>query len=388
MKNRICVYTCITGNYDQIKEIDKKEKGIDYYLFTNNKTITSNTWNVVYIEDNELSNVQLARKTKILGNEIVNSYEIALWMDAAVEFKKNIKDFIKTYLGLNDVFACFKHEYRTSVLEEMDACLRFRKEDIKNIVALKKFYKKEDYKYDNGLIESTVYIKRPGNKKVQQTMNNWFDMIKNYSKRDQLSFNYSIYKTGLKVRWINENVFNNNWFKWHEHNFNKLPKNYMIYFGDLNKYDYKKQYNGEYIINGNNHLIETKIINDCKEIYLELSSSMIIKYKLKSINIKCKIEKQNTFTYLNEDYFYKNPGFVVLKGDFKKDSLLNVEIVFESVKEFEKNEIIAYLIEDREKYKKNVNEASELINTIINSTSWKVTKPLRFIKKIIKGKNK
>ena len=58
-KNKICVYTCITGDYDNPKEIPKLEKGIDYYCFTNNKKIKSNTWNVIYIDDENLSNVQL-----------------------------------------------------------------------------------------------------------------------------------------------------------------------------------------------------------------------------------------------------------------------------------------------------------------------------------------
>ena len=64
---RICVYTCITGDYDNLKEIKNKEKNIDYYCFTNNKNIKSKTWKVEYIEDKKLSNIILARKTKILG---------------------------------------------------------------------------------------------------------------------------------------------------------------------------------------------------------------------------------------------------------------------------------------------------------------------------------
>ena len=45
-------------------------------------------------------------------------------------------------------------------------------------------------------------------------------MIINYSKRDQLSFNYCIKKTGLKVKWIDEKVFENDWFLWENHNLN------------------------------------------------------------------------------------------------------------------------------------------------------------------------
>ncbi len=71
MKNKICVYTCITGNYDKIKELDFKEEGIDYYFFTNNKNLTSKTWKVIYIENDGLDNIRLARKIKVLGHEIL-----------------------------------------------------------------------------------------------------------------------------------------------------------------------------------------------------------------------------------------------------------------------------------------------------------------------------
>ena len=54
MNKKICVYTCITGDYDNLHEIKKKEKDIDYYLFTNNKNIKSKTWKVIYIENEEL----------------------------------------------------------------------------------------------------------------------------------------------------------------------------------------------------------------------------------------------------------------------------------------------------------------------------------------------
>ena len=61
LMNKICVYTCITGNYYDLKEVNKEE-GIDYFCFTNNKTISSNSWNVIYIENKELDNQRLSRK--------------------------------------------------------------------------------------------------------------------------------------------------------------------------------------------------------------------------------------------------------------------------------------------------------------------------------------
>lgn len=78
---KICVYTCITGNYDKVNEIKLKEPDIDYYLFTNNKKIKSKTWDVIYINSDTLDDAKLSREIKIIGHDIIrNGYDISVWM--------------------------------------------------------------------------------------------------------------------------------------------------------------------------------------------------------------------------------------------------------------------------------------------------------------------
>ena len=393
---KICVYTCITGDYDNLIEIKNKEKNIDYYCFTNNKSIKSNTWNVIYIEE-KLSNLLLARKIKILGHEIINNYDIQLWMDASVEFDKRILDFIKTYKTNKDNFVCFKHGERKNILEEMDACLRFRKERKDNINKLKEFYKKENYNYDNGLIESTVFIRNIKDPIVFKAMNIWFDTLKDYSYRDQLSFNYAVFKTGLKVKYINEKVFDNSWFKWIEHNHNKIPNNYMLYFGDINNnYNNNCQIENNYIVKDNKYTIKEKVLNDCSEIYVEVSNCSFLKYKI----LKNNYDIINQNTIINDEWyvFFKNPGFIQIKNGFKKGDMIKLEFLFEEVNENFKNELIYDLINKYVNYNNKINslkfknndlENRYLIlensyNSILNSISWKITKPIRKIIKIIK----
>lgn len=395
--NKICVYTCITGNYDNLIEIKNKEENIDYYCFTNNKNLKSDTWNIVYIEDKNLKDVILARKIKILGHESINKkYDILVWMDAAIEFKKNIISFVNQFMDESNSFIAFKHGIRNSILEEMNACLRFRKEEYKKIFDLKEFYKKEKYNYDNGLIESTVLIKKTNDNKVIETMNLWFNMVKKYSKRDQLSFNYCIYKTNLNVKWINEYVFNNDWFIWHEHAKNNLPKEYMIYYGNIDEYDYKYQKIGKYKIEDDYLIIEEKIIHDTGSMYLELSDVPMIKYQIFSIDKEINIIYHNTIDYRDEiKVFFKIPGFVILNGNFKKNDTLKIKIKFEKIRDYEKNEIIEYLINFynecnlyKIKYSDLCNSyqiLQENYNLIINSKSFKITRPLRFMIRKLKN---
>ncbi|MBQ8891803.1 MAG: DUF616 domain-containing protein [Bacilli bacterium] len=399
---KICVYTCITGKYDDLKEIKNIESNIDYYCFTNNKKIKSNTWKVVYIEDSNLSDVLLARKIKILGHPTINQkYDIFVWLDAAVEFRRKITDFVSAFLKTNDVFVGFKHGLRTSIDEEMNACLRFRKENIDRINRLREFYKDEKYDYSNGLIESTVLIKKMDDAKVQETMMLWFNIVEKYSHRDQLSFNYCIFKTGLNVRWINEKVFNNEWFKWHEHSENKNIDKYMIYYGNIDDYDYNNQIENFYNIENNTYEIKEKILSNTNRIYIELTKNLFIRYNIIKLNKKVvDIEYHNTFRYDGNNVFFKKPGFIILKGDFKKGENLNLKLIFDPLEEYEKNELIEYLVhqivdlenvvsetkQNVKEIEKVYNELVKVHNNIINSNTWKLTEPLRIIRKKIKRK--
>lgn len=368
-KNKICVYTCITGDYDNLKEIPKLEKGIDYYCFTNNKKIKSNTWNVIYIEDENLSNVQLARKIKILGHELINDYDILLWMDGAVTFKKNIKDFINTYLDKKDVFIGFMHGERDNIKDEAYACYRFNKESKGNINRILKFYEDEKYLFNNGLIESTVYIKRPKDKTVQETMKLWFSMILNYSTRDQLSFNYCIYKTGLKVKWINEKVFSNKWFNWENHNLNNSINTYSIYFGDIYSYDINKDNHGKYSIKNNSFSFKEKVLCDTDKIYIFSLNKTCVYYSDIEITGSDNIFYQvyNSINYKDSNLLYSNELNIVLDGNFKKGDIITFSITMKDISNEEKQELIKSLADVNIISSLRIKELEDKINDLYDT---------------------
>lgn len=379
MKKKLCVYTCITGNYDNLKEIVNIEKGIDYYCFTNNKNIKSNTWNVIYIEDKKLSNVELARKIKILGNSIVNKYDLALWMDATVTFDKAIEEFIKDNMNIDDKFVAFKHGERKSIHEEALACLQANKENKKNIDKLLKFYDKEEYLDNNGLIESTVYIKRPKDKQVVETMNLWYELLSKYTTRDQLLFNYVIYKTKLKVHWIDENVFNNSWFTWHNHNYKKLG-NYSVYFSaDTINYKPELDYKGKYNIVENNYEFNITIPIDTDTVIIEAAYKPFV--KINDIKIKkcddSEITTINSIDYKNNRVFYTFPAYIIVRHNFKKNSKLNISFKIEEMNDEEIYEFTKYIIDDKYKL------LEKQLLSIYSSKGWKL---LNFLRKFKPGK--
>lgn len=392
-KNKICVYTCITGNYDNLKEI-KKEKGIDYYCFTNNKNIVSNSWNVVYIEEDNLSNVKLARKIKILGHDLINNYDVLLWMDAAVIFKKNITDFINCFFKSTS-FAAFKHGVRDNIKDECFECVKFGKESKENVKKLLKFYEKQKFDDSYGLIESTVFIKKPKDKKVIETMKLWYDMILNYSHRDQLSFNWCISKTGLNVKWINGKVFDNEWFSWIKHNSNRVISKYRLYFGDENNYILDNDVQGNYEIHDDIYLINTTVPTDTDILTIcpcHVLSTFFDGLKINDLSFN-DYEMKSVYDYNDLKVFYDENPFIIVNKHFKKGEQIKLELKMRVMNDSEVAEFAYFLANEKNLMKSNYeniideknNEISVLnnsINEIINSRSWKIITTLKkFLKR-------
>ncbi len=394
--DKICVYTCITGNYDDLQEIENKEKNIDYYCFTNNKKIKSNTWKIVYIEQDGLDNQRLSRKIKMLGHPIINdAYDISVWMDANVVFNKSIVKFVNTYLKKNS-FASFRHGFRNCIYEEAIECIKNRKDSKENILKTINFLKKENYPKDNGLYEMTVFIKRHNDEKVKETMKLWFDMVCNYSKRDQLSFMYCVWKTGLKIDDINLSVWTNEWFSTNNHNYKKVLENYRIYYGDdQTDFDYNLDEQKEYKIKDNVYQIDTVIPTDTDSIMVELTNVPCVKYEdLKVVNKSLNsIYFFNTIEFNSASIFYNDNGIIQLIGNFKKNQKLKISVKMIKLNDIELIDFIEYLATDNILQRDNVEKINyELdslkteINQILSSKSWKITKPIRYLSNLSKRK--
>lgn len=215
MRNeKICVYTCITGDYDELQPV-YQEEGIDYICFTNNRNLKSAEWKIIYIEDNNnLGNMLLSREIKIIGHPFLKEkYDISIWIDGSVQVRNSIKDFLKQYCETDKFnMACFKHSVRDCVYEEAVACIVGRKEDKENLLPVLEMLREEKYPAHYGLAECTVLIRRHNNVLVKQAMQLWFELLKKYAKRDQLYFPYVIRNMELNIQWIDMNVFDNPWF--------------------------------------------------------------------------------------------------------------------------------------------------------------------------------
>jgi len=136
-----------------------------------------------------------ARQHKLLSHVVFPSADYTLWVDGNFTPLCDPEQLVQRYLTSTDI-AVFKHRQRSCVYEELSACLRLKKDD--PVVMQRQIfgYKQEGYPANNGLAETCALIRRHSDQ-VRVFNELWWHELSNNSVRDQLSFDYCVWRQGM-----------------------------------------------------------------------------------------------------------------------------------------------------------------------------------------------
>ena len=204
MKNKKVIYSAMIGGYDNIPFI-KKVKGWDYVMFTDmSESEFPKNSNWEYRKANlgfGKTNTLVCRYYKTHPHEFFSKYEESIWIDANISIKSfdDIEKRIKK-LKLKEIkVASCEHSERDCIYDEIEAVLFYKKDIKKNTNKIFNYLKKAKYPAHNGLFETNFLWRQHNDKKIIKLMNDWWFFIKNYTHRDQLSFNYILWKNKIKA---------------------------------------------------------------------------------------------------------------------------------------------------------------------------------------------
>ena len=124
-----------------------------------------------------------------------------------IKNKDNLDEFLLKILAPNISIYVLEHPDRNSIYNELDAVVFALKESKVNSDIVRNRYKflfnRKNYTYDNGLSENSLIVRKHNDLNCINFMNHWYYEIKHYSHRDQLSFNYVLWKLNNKyVKYI------------------------------------------------------------------------------------------------------------------------------------------------------------------------------------------
>jgi len=156
-------------------------------------------WKIVQVANPKgLDNSRLARKIKILCNSFLKEYDLSIWIDGSVTINCDLNIFLNVNYHGEDIVV-LTHPDRSCVYEEAEACIKLKKDHPEIIKKQMDGYLSDGYPVANGMIATTLMIRNHRSKKVDEFMNSWWKEVNFKSKRDQLSFNFILWKHQLSI---------------------------------------------------------------------------------------------------------------------------------------------------------------------------------------------
>lgn len=214
------VYTCTTNDYDDINEIKIYkyiDKDWDYVFFTDNeehiKQGQIGIWEVRPLQFSELDNTRNQRWHKINAHIILPEYEKSIWIDANINILTN--RLFKLIERCTSLVFLPKHFKNICIYEEYKDVEELMYDESLLINNELKVLKENNMPKHFGFSETNILYREHNNKIIISMMNDWWQFIKNYSKRDQLSFMYLVWKYSFdpqKITFPNARIDKKNFF--------------------------------------------------------------------------------------------------------------------------------------------------------------------------------
>ena len=193
------VYSAVFSGYDTLRPATYPS-----LCFTDGGMVSTDGWSYHSIysgRDPKWAN----RQCKILAHKHLDT-EYSVYHDGNVQMLSNPEQLIADYLGDADM-AVFAHpEGRDCIYQEAREVLRQRKAQPGAVGAQMERYRQDGFPEHFGLSACYVLVRRH-TKAIERFNELWWNEYERGAKRDQLSFDYVRWQTGIKVATLPGNLF-------------------------------------------------------------------------------------------------------------------------------------------------------------------------------------
>ncbi len=93
-----------------------------------------------------------------------------------------------------------EHNLRDCIFEELEAVKKVKLDDEERLQKVENYLLANNMPKSYGLNETNIMYRKHNVTFIKKIMNEWWNMIENYSKRDQLSLSYVLWKNKIAVK--------------------------------------------------------------------------------------------------------------------------------------------------------------------------------------------
>lgn len=204
---KIAIYTANVGNYDQLRQpyLPKKYMDdFDFIYFSNElERDFLGVWEVRKYNIQENDNTRIARYIKLHPHILLKEYKYTIWIDSNIEIIGNtLYQVAKEFVQKKVLISSLKHPSWDCAYIDGYYCVRYDKDSFKKIKMHLDYLHSKNYPRNNGLFETQILFRNNENEVVKNINDEWWELMQQFSRRDQLSINYLLWKNNLLPNYI------------------------------------------------------------------------------------------------------------------------------------------------------------------------------------------
>jgi hypothetical protein len=223
-KDPLVIYTALFGDYDVLNEPPVRFEGCKFVCFTDQKSLKSEFWDIILVPDPPMPPNIMNRRYKLLPHLFLADYKYSLYIDANIKMLRNPYDYVMKHLKKFDFCVPVHHSFNC-LYREAELVISLNKDNHCDVRMQMEYYKYDGFPENFGLGENNIILRVHCQDDVARLMDFWWQQFIRYSKRDQLSLMYSIWKCDFKsVHFISETARGGRFFRWKPHKNSGRPK--------------------------------------------------------------------------------------------------------------------------------------------------------------------
>lgn len=231
---KIVVYTSIFGNYDPLIEPLFVSDKCEYWAITDQNIPENSIWKKYNTKRlsgfDGMDGYHKSKFCKMFPNILFPDNDYSIWVDGNVQIIADLYPLVDRLE--NDKFiAAFQNPFHDCIYTEMNYNICENNVDIDALTKQVEEYKREGLPKHFGMRELTIIVREHSRLECINLMKLWWDQVNKYTMRDQISFPYIIWKSGMSMKDVQ--IIGENW-KWNPR-FMWYPHNWHISFDNRNK---------------------------------------------------------------------------------------------------------------------------------------------------------
>jgi hypothetical protein len=195
-------YTAILNSYDQLPNFVHWDDNVRYICFTNGPLDAGNSkWELVYIpsyfKDPKITSGFFKANSHILFGADV----ISLWVDGNLR-NINVTAASAVKMVAHSPVAALPLRERTKVSEEIDVVVSLGLEHPSSAGRLRQMFRTDGFPDDQPLAATMMLVRDHRSAALRRANGAWWSLISSGIRRDQLTFNFALWRSGITQAYI------------------------------------------------------------------------------------------------------------------------------------------------------------------------------------------